>query len=344
MSMTMPEAIKAVTEKRDLSAEEMNATMRLIMTGEATPAQVGGFLVGLRMKGETIDEIAAAANVMRELASKVEVDKKHLVDTCGTGGDSSGSFNISTASAIVVAAAGGKVAKHGNRSITSKSGSADVLETAGVNLELSPEKVAECVNEIGVGFMFAPMHHSAMKHAIGPRREMAVRTIFNVLGPLTNPAGAPNQVMGVFSKDLVEPLAHVLQRLGSEHVLIVHAEDGMDEISIATPTFVAELKNGNVTTYTIQPEDFGMQRASLEEIRATDSVHSLEIIKSVFENKQGPAKDIVSMNAGAAIYAAGLTSTLAEGVEKAQEVIAAGEVNEKLDQLITKTNITKVNG
>ncbi len=338
MSMTMPEAIKTVTEKHDLTAEEMNATMRLILTGEATPAQVGGFLVGLRMKGETIDEIAAAANVMRELASKVEVDKNHLVDTCGTGGDSSGSFNISTASAIVVAAAGGKVAKHGNRSITSKSGSADVLETAGVNLELSPEKVAQCVNEIGVGFMFAPMHHSAMKHAIGPRREMAVRTIFNVLGPLTNPAGAPNQVMGVFSKDLVEPLAHVLQRLGSEHVLIVHAEDGMDEISIATPTFVAELNNGEVSTYTIQPEDFGMQRASLEEIRATDSAHSLEIIKSVFENKSGPAKDIVSMNAGAAIYAAGLTSTLADGVKKAQEVIAAGTVNEKLDQLIAKTN------
>ncbi len=338
MSMTMQEAIKAVTEKRDLTAEEMNATMQLIMTGEATPAQVGGFLVGLRMKGETIDEIAAAANVMRELASKVDVDKKHLVDTCGTGGDSSGSFNISTASAIVVAAAGGKVAKHGNRSITSKSGSADVLETAGVNLELSPEKVAQCVNEIGVGFMFAPMHHSAMKHAIGPRREMAVRTIFNVLGPLTNPAGAPNQVMGVFSKELVEPLAHVLQRLGSEHVLIVHAEDGMDEISIATPTFVAELNNDEVSTYTIQPEDFGMQRASLEEIRATDSAHSLEIIKSVFENKAGPAKDIVSLNAGAAIYAAGLTSTLAEGVKKAQEVIAAGAVNEKLDQLIARTN------
>ena len=197
--MTMQEAIKAVIEKRDLSAEQMSDTMRLIMTGEATPAQVGGFLIGLRMKGESIDEIAAAAGVMRELASKVEVDKNHLVDTCGTGGDASGSFNVSTASAIVVAAAGGKVAKHGNRSISSKSGSADVLETAGVNLEISPEQVATCVNEIGVGFMFAPLHHSAMKHAIGPRREMAVRTIFNVLGPLTNPAGAPNQVLGVFN-------------------------------------------------------------------------------------------------------------------------------------------------
>jgi len=337
-SFTMPDAIKAVTEKRDLSADEMSATMRLIMTGEATPAQVGGFLIGLRMKGETIDEIAAAAGVMRELASKVEVDKKHLVDTCGTGGDASGSFNISTASAIVVAAAGGKVAKHGNRSISSKSGSADVLETAGVNLEISPVQVAECVNEIGVGFMFAPLHHSAMKHAIGPRREMAVRTIFNVLGPLTNPAGAPNQVLGVFSKELVEPLAQVLKRLGSEHVLVVHAEDGMDEISIASPTYVAELKNGEVITYTVQPEDFDMTRADLEQIRATDSAHSLEIIKSVFNNTEGPAKDIVSLNAGAAIYVAGLTASLIDGVDKAQEVIASGAVAEKLQQLIAKTN------
>jgi len=341
MTISMQQAIKAVTEKRDLSAEEMNATMRLIMTGEATPAQVGGFLIGLRMKGETIDEIAAAAGVMRELASKVEVDKNHLVDTCGTGGDASGSFNISTASAIVVAAAGGKVAKHGNRSISSKSGSADVLETAGVNLEISPKQVAECVNEIGVGFMFAPPHHSAMKHAIGPRREMAVRTIFNVLGPLTNPASAPNQVLGVFSKDLVEPLAQVLKQLGSEHVLVVHAEDGLDEISIASPTFVAELNNGEVKTYTIQPEDFGMSRADIEQIRATDSAHSLEIIKTVFNNTDGPAKDIVCLNAGAAIYAAGLTTSLADGVKKAQDVIASGSVNEKLQQLITKTNTFK---
>lgn len=336
--MTMQEAIKAVTEKRDLSAQEMSAVMRLIMTGEATPAQVGGFLIGLRMKGETIDEIAAAAAVMRELASKVDVDKAHLVDTCGTGGDASGSFNISTASAIVVAAAGGRVAKHGNRSISSKSGSADVLETAGVNLEISPEQVAACVNEIGVGFMFAPLHHSAMKHAIGPRREMAVRTIFNVLGPLTNPAAAPNQVLGVFSKELVEPLAHVLKQLGSEHVLVVHAEDGMDEISIATPTFVAELNNGEVNSYSIQPEDFGMVRADLEQIRATDSAHSLQIIKGVFNNNDGPAKDIVCLNAGAAIYAAGLEPSLADGVKKAQDVIASGAVAEKLEQLIRKTN------
>jgi len=336
--MTMQAAIKAVTERRDLTADEMAATMRLIMTGEATPAQVGGFLIGLRMKGETVDEIAAAANVMRELASRVDVDKNHLVDTCGTGGDASGSFNISTASAIVVAAAGGRVAKHGNRSISSKSGSADVLETAGVNLDLSPEQVAECVNEIGVGFMFAPLHHNAMKHAIGPRREMAVRTIFNVLGPLTNPAGAPNQVLGVFSKELVEPLAHVLKRLGSEHVLVVHAEDGMDEISISSPTFVAELNNGEVSSYTITPEDFGFKRADLAQIRAADSAHSLQIIQRVFDNEDGAARNIVCLNAGAAIYAAGLTGSLAEGVKRAQSVIADGLAKDKLQQLVAKTN------
>ena len=336
--MNMQAAIKTVIENKDLTEDEMTAVMRLIMTGEATPAQVGGFLVGLRIKGETIDEITAAAAVMRELASKVEVDKEHLVDTCGTGGDSSGSFNISTASAIVVAAAGGKVAKHGNRSITSKSGSADVLEQAGVNLEISPEQVALCVNEVGVGFMFAPMHHSAMKHAIGPRREMAVRTIFNVLGPLTNPAGAPNQVLGVFAADLVEPLANVLKRLGSEHVLVVNAEDGLDEISIGAATQVAELKNGEVSVYSIQPEDFGMQRADLETIRAKDAADSLDIIRRVFTNEAGPAKDIVCLNAGAAIYVSGLADSLASGVAKAQEVIASGKVASKLEELISVTN------
>ncbi|HEU5338054.1 MAG TPA: anthranilate phosphoribosyltransferase, partial [Sulfuricaulis sp.] len=234
--MDMPSAIRSVIERRNLSGDDMRAVMRLIMTGQATPAQIGGFLIGLRMKGETVEEIAAAAGVMRELATPVNVSGPHLVDTCGTGGDGASTFNISTASAFVVAAAGGKVAKHGNRSVSSKSGSADVLEAAGVNLELTPEQVARCVNEVGVGFMFAPKHHGAMKHAIGPRREMGVRTIFNLLGPLTNPAKAPHQVLGVFSKEWVEPLAEVLQRLGSEHVLVVHAEDGMDEISIGALT------------------------------------------------------------------------------------------------------------
>ncbi|MES0327538.1 MAG: anthranilate phosphoribosyltransferase [Gammaproteobacteria bacterium] len=337
--MDMQSAIKAVTEKQDLSAEDMTSVMRTIMTGEATPAQIGGFLVGLRMKGETVDEVAAAAAVMRELSTKVEVEKEYLVDTCGTGGDSSGSFNISTASAFVVAAAGARVAKHGNRSITSKSGSADVLEAAGVNLELTPEQVADCVNEIGIGFMFAPMHHSAMKHAIGPRKEMAVRTIFNVLGPLTNPAGAPNQVLGVFSKDWVVPLAEVLKQLGSEHVLVVNAEDGLDEISIGSPTLVAELKDGEVKNYTIQPEDFGLQRADLSTIKAADAQDSLNIINGVLANQSSPAKDIVCLNAGAAIYVAGLVNSLAEGVKRAAEVIAEGKAAEKLQQLVSKTTV-----
>lgn len=336
--MDMQSAIKAVTDHQNLSTDEMATVMRLIMTGDATPAQVGGFLVGLRMKGETVEEVAAAARVMRDLSTRVEVDTEHLVDTCGTGGDASGSFNISTASAFVVAAAGARVAKHGNRSVSSKSGSADVLEAAGVNLELTPEQVAACINDIGVGFMFAPMHHSAMKHAIGPRREMAVRTVFNVLGPLTNPAGAPNQVLGVFSNDWVEPLVRVLQQLGSKHVLVVHADDGLDEISIGATTHIAELKDGEITSYDVQPEDFGMQRADLSAIRAEDAADSLRIIRSVLANEEGPAKDIVCLNAGAAIYAAGMADSLAEGVGLARQVIASGDAADKLEQLIAATN------
>ena len=244
--MELPQAINTVLQRKDLSEEEMQSVMQTIMTGGATDAQIGGFLIGLRMKGETVNEIAAAASVMRDLAAKVDISSEHLVDTCGTGGDASGTFNISTASAFVVAAAGAKVAKHGNRSISSKSGSADVLEAAGVNLNLKPEQVAECINKVGVGFMFAPAHHGAMKHAIGPRKEMAARTIFNVLGPLTNPASAPNQVLGVFSDELLEPMANVLQKLGSRHVLVVHACDGLDEISIGDKTEVTELKDGQI--------------------------------------------------------------------------------------------------
>ncbi|GMR21615.1 MAG: anthranilate phosphoribosyltransferase [Gammaproteobacteria bacterium] len=332
--MDMPAAIRAVTEGRDLGSNEMTTVMRLIMTGEATQAQIGGFLIGLRMKGETVDEIAAAAGVMRELATRVDANGPHLVDTCGTGGDGANTFNISTASAFVVAAAGGKVAKHGNRSISSKSGSADVLEAAGVNLDLSPEQVARCIDEIGVGFMFAPKHHGAMKHAIGPRKEMGVRTIFNLLGPLTNPAGAPNQVLGVFSKDWVQPLAEVLARLGSEHVLVVHADDGMDEISIATPTYIAELKDGVVSTYTIKPEDFGIASGDVDALTVDSAESSLIIVKSLLNNEAGPARDIVSLNAGAAIYAAGLEASLAEGVARTQAVIASGEAAAKLDALV----------
>lgn len=332
--MDMPSAINAVVDKRDLSVDDMRSVMTSIMTGEATPAQIGGFLVGLRMKGETVDEITAAAGVMRDLAAKVNVTGPHLVDTCGTGGDGAKTFNISTASAIVVAAAGGKVAKHGNRSISSKSGSADVLEAAGVNLDITPGQVAQCINEVGVGFMFAPKHHGAMKHAIGPRKEMAVRTLFNVLGPLTNPAGAPNQVLGVFSKDLVEPLAHVLAKLGSEHVLVVHADDGMDEISIGSATTIAELKDGAVSVYTVEPQQFGMSKADVDTLTVDDAEQSLSVINKVFANTPGPAMDIVALNAGAALYAAGIVGSLKAGVDTAKQVIASGAARDKLTALV----------
>jgi anthranilate phosphoribosyltransferase len=336
--MDIATAIATVIDGRDLGAADMEVVMRQIMTGQATPAQIGGFLVGLRMKGETVDEIAAAAKVMRELATAVEISGPHLVDTCGTGGDGASTFNISTASAIVTAAAGGRVAKHGNRSVSSSSGSADVLEVAGVKLDINPAQVAACIDRVGVGFLFAPQHHSAMKHAIGPRKEMKVRTLFNLLGPLTNPAAAPNQVLGVFSADWVEPLAQVLKQLGSEHVLVVHAEDGLDEISIAAPTRVAELRDGKISTYTVTPEDFGVQRASLDAIAVENAAQSLAMIGSVFDDQPGPARDIVCLNAGAAIYAAGLTATLKEGVERASEVIANGSAKQTLASLIETSN------
>ncbi|MDH3220544.1 MAG: anthranilate phosphoribosyltransferase [Gammaproteobacteria bacterium] len=336
--MDIQTAIKTVIARQDLSGDEMTSVMRQIMTGECTPSQIGGFLVGLHMKGESVDEISAAAAVMRELATRVDVDTDHLVDTAGTGGDSSGSFNISTASALVAAAAGARVAKHGNRSMTSNSGSADVLEAAGVRLDISPEKVAACIDGVGVGFMFAPAHHGAMKHAIGARKELAVRTVFNVLGPLTNPAGAPNQVIGVFHADLVELMANVLQQLGSRHVMVVHSEDGMDEISISAPTRVAELKDGKVTTYTITPADFGMETASLDELRVASAEESLAKIRDVFADKPGPARDIVCLNAGAAIYVSGLADTLAAGVEAARSAISSGRATEVLENLVRQTN------
>ena len=332
--MDLPQAIGAVVDHRDLSSAEMETVMRLIMTGQATPAQIGGFLIGLRMKGETVEESAAAAGVMREWATRVEVGGPHLVDTCGTGGDGASTFNISTASAIVTAAAGGRVAKHGNRSVSSSSGSADVLEAAGVRLDLDPQQVAACIDRVGVGFLFAPQHHSAMKHAIGPRKEMKVRTVFNLLGPLTNPAGAPNQVLGVFSPLWVEPLAQVLKRLGSEHVLVVHAEGGLDEISIAGPTRIAELKDGAITVYSISPADFGMQNGDLSALAVADASESLAMINAVFAGEPGPASDIVALNAGAAIYAAGLTESLADGVKLAAETISSGKAGHTFQALI----------
>ena len=333
--MDIKQAIARVIERGDLTTEEMTDVMHVIMSGGATPAQIGGFLVGLRMKGETVSEIAAAASVMRELASGVDISgMDYAVDIVGTGGDASGTFNISTASMFVAAAAGCHVAKHGNRSVSSQSGSADVLEAAGVRLDLAPEQVAECVREVGVGFMFAPAHHGAMKHAIGPRKEMAVRTIFNVLGPLTNPAGVPNQLLGVFSEELLEPMAEVLQKLGSRHVMVVHSKDGLDEISVGDKTEVAELKDGQIRRYAIRPEEFGMARAPISQIAARDSAHSLEIILSVLEDHPGPARDIVVLNAGAAIYTAGLVEHLPAGIAKANEAIASGEARNRLDRLV----------
>jgi len=335
--MNMQDAIQAALDKKNLSSTEMQEIMHIIMSGDATPAQIGGFLIALRCKGESIDEIAAAAEVMRKLASKVDIIGDHIIDTCGTGGDGANTFNISTTCAFVVAAAGGKVAKHGNRSVSSQSGSADVLEAAGVNLDLSPEQVVACVNEVGVGFLFAPKHHGAMKHTIGPRKEMGVRTLFNLLGPLSNPASAPNQLIGVFSQSWVEPLAQVLQKLGSEHVLVVNAEDGLDEISIAAPTHIAELKNGKITTYTITPEQFGFSRGQLSNLAVTDADSSLAMVKDVLENRPGSARDIVLLNAGAAIYAANLSDSLKAGIEVAQQVIEGGTAREKLDSLVSFT-------
>lgn len=331
--------IRTVTEGGTLSSDDMTAAMRAIMTGGATPAQIGGFLIALRMRGETVDELSAAASVMRELSTKVSVDSKYLVDTCGTGGDSSGTFNISTASAFVCAAAGARVAKHGNRSVSSKSGSADVLESAGVNLDITPEKVAECINQLGVGFLFAQKHHSAMRHAIGPRKELGVRTLFNLLGPLTNPAGAPNQVLGVFAREWVKPLAEVLQQLGCRHVMVVNAEDGLDEISIAAPTHVAECKDGKVSEYIIKPEDFGLQTAPLDSLRVDTAEESLALIKSVLSNQPGPALDIVLLNAGAAIYVSGLADSHQQGIGQARTVIADGSALQRMQQLAELTNL-----
>lgn len=325
-------------EQRDLTGSEMRAVMGRIMGGEATPAQIGGFLVGLRMKGETIDEITAAAEVMRSLATMVPVARdRHLVDTCGTGGDGTRTLNISTAATFVVAAAGGRVAKHGNRSVSSRSGSADVLEAAGVRLDLSPGAIAQCIEEVGVGFLFAPRHHLAMQHAIGPRREMGVRTIFNMLGPLTNPAGAPNQLAGVFHARLLPVFAEVLRRLGSEHALVVHARDGLDELSIGAETDVVELHHGVIRQYSVAPEDFGLARTPLAALVVADAQESLARIQAAFQGERGPVRDVVALNSGAAIYAAGLAPELGSGVARALEVIDSGAAMDRLEQLVRVT-------
>ena len=331
-------AISNIVDRIDLRAEDMRGVMQQIMTGNATPIQIGGFLAALRTKGETVEEIVAAAQVMRELAQRIEVSPDHLVDTCGTGGDSSSTFNVSTASAFVVAAAGGRVAKHGNRSMSSKSGSADVLEVLGVNLDIPPERVADCIAETNVGFMFAPSYHSAARFAAGPRKELGTRTLFNLLGPLTNPAGAPHQLLGVFAARWVEPLAKVLRQLGSHHVLVVHAEDGLDELSIAAPSHVAELRNGQVRTFTFCPEDAGLARQPLDGIRVNSPEESAALIRAVFSGTRGAAADVVALNAGAALYAADVATSLPQGVRLAQEALQNGSAEACLQRLVELTS------
>ncbi|GBG13926.1 anthranilate phosphoribosyltransferase [Novimethylophilus kurashikiensis] len=336
--MNAREALHLLLDRKDLSHTEMLDVMRQIMGGELTNSQIAGILIALRMKGETVDEIAAAAEVMRELSTKVHVGaSEHLIDTCGTGGDGIQTFNISTVSAFVAAAAGAKVAKHGGRSVSSTCGSADVLESLGVNVNLTPAQVAQCVDEIGIGFMFAPNHHSAMKHAAPVRRELGVRTLFNLLGPLTNPAGARNQVMGVFDCALTGKLAHVLQQLGSHHVMVVHGADGMDEISFSGDTYVAELKDGEVREYVLNPQQFGISLSAQESIRVKDAEDSKRMVLSVLGGSTGPARDIVLLNAGAAIYVAGCADDLAHGIQSAAEVLDSGTAASKLDQLIALT-------
>ncbi|MBS04479.1 MAG: anthranilate phosphoribosyltransferase [Gammaproteobacteria bacterium] len=338
--MDMQSAVARVMAAEDLTRDEMQSVMRTIMTGGATDAQIGGFLVALRLKGESVAEIAAAATVMRELAARVEVDTTGLVDTCGTGGSGSNKFNVSTASAFVAAAAGARVAKHGNRGATSISGSADVLEAAGARLDLTPEQVGRCIESAGVGFLFALNHHGAMKHAIGPRRELGVRTVFNLLGPLTNPAGAERQLLGVFGREWVRPIAEVLASLGSKHVMVVHSEDGLDELSVSAPTPVAELKDGKITEYTVEPDQFGMQLTDLDSLRIGSSEESLTLVKAALSGEHQGATDIVALNAGAAIYVSGQALSLANGVEMARDAIAAGLATERLNEFCAFTRAT----
>jgi anthranilate phosphoribosyltransferase len=336
--MTPQEALGRVIEHREIFREEMLGLMRSIMSGEVSPTLIAAIIVGLRVKKETIGEIAAAAEVMREFATKVVVrDADNLIDVVGTGGDGAHTFNISTASSFVCAAAGARVAKHGNRSVSSKSGSADVLEALGANINLKPEQIGRCIDEVGVGFMFAPLHHGAMKHAAPVRRELGVKTIFNILGPLTNPAGAKRELMGVFHPDLVGIQARVLQRLGSRHVMVVHGLEGLDEISITGDTLVGELKDGRIAEYTVTPRDFGLKTWEADAIRVDGVERSKSMVLSALANEAGAARDIVALNAGASIYVAGLAADLAAGVRKAQSVIASGAARAKLDAFVRFT-------
>ena len=337
--MSFSQLLKQVINGKDLSHESMLAVMHQVMAGDLTPAQISGLLVALRIKGETVDEISAAATVMRELSAKVEIaDRSHLIDTCGTGGDGIQTFNVSTACAFVAAAAGAKVAKHGGRSVSSTCGSADVLEALGVNVQQTATQVAQCIDSIGLGFMFAPNHHSAMKHSAPVRRELGVRTLFNLLGPLTNPANAKRQLLGVFSSALTGKLARVLQQLGSEHVMVVCGADGMDELSFSGDSYVAELKNGEVEEYVINPQQFGLALNALSTIQVSNVEESKAMMLEVLSGKLGPARDIVLLNAGAAIYVADLVPNLAQGIVTAASMLDSGKALQKLQQLIAATN------
>ena len=338
MSITPTEALVRCIEHREIFHDEMLSLWRKLMSGELTPVQIAGLTMGLRVKKETIGEIAAAAQIMREFATKVPVaDQTNLVDIVGTGGDSSHTFNISTASMFVAAAAGARVAKHGGRSVSSSSGAADVLEAFGANINLGPDKVAQCLAETGIGFMFAPNHHAAMKHAAPVRKELGVRTIFNILGPLTNPAGAPNQLLGVFHPDLVGIQVRVLERLGSRHVLVVYGKDGMDEVSLGAATMVGELKNGEVREYEIHPEDFGLSMVSNRGLRVGNAAESRAMVLEALENTPGTPREIVVLNAGVALYAADAAGSIDDGIRMAREAIASGAARKRLDAFVTTT-------
>jgi anthranilate phosphoribosyltransferase len=338
MPITMQEALQRTIEHREIFHDEMLAVMRKIMSGEATPVMIAALMVGLRVKKETVGEITAAAQVMREFATRVDVpDRDNLVDVVGTGGDAQHTFNISTAAMFVAAGAGARVAKHGNRSVSSKSGSADVLEALGANIMLTPPQVAQCIAETGVGFMFAPNHHAAMKHAVPVRKELGVRTIFNILGPLTNPAGAANQLVGVFHPDLVGIHVRVLQRLGGKHVLVVYGKDGMDEVSLGAATMVGELKDGEIREYEIHPEDFGLHMKSNRGLKVEGTLESKTMLQEALGNVDGTPREIVVFNAGTALYAGGVADSIAEGIERARESIASGSAKEKLDAFVATT-------
>src|SRR5690242_19662788 len=338
MAITLQDALQRAIEHREIFHDEMLSLMRRIMSGEVSPVMIAALTVGLRVKKETIGEIAAAAQVMREFATKVDAgDPQNLLDIVGTGGDASHTFNISTASMFVAAAAGARVAKHGNRSVSSKSGSADVLESLGANIQLTPAQVAACIEDTGVGFMFAPGHHGAMKHAAPVRKELGVRTIFNILGPLTNPAGAANHLIGVFHPDLVGIHVRVLQRLGSRRAMVVYGKDGMDEVSLGAATMVGELKDGEVTEYEIHPEDFGMHMKSNRGLKVADAGESKEMVQEALRNVEGTPREIVALNAGTALYAAGRAASIAEGIERAREAIASGAALQKLERFVRTT-------